>query len=202
MPFRFSTRLSNYLYSQRPQPPVFPTLQELLGSETTATPAAKQERLFSALLGDPHLLWQDLLRSPTRYEDGVAELVQRLISASATISTLSERELALLDRATLDFNYAGTRADSEKRAEAAVTVRRVLELESDEEDDRDEDSEKDAAEEAEEEDLEGIPLENFGPHLLQMGPDNPATENIKTDASNPDSYQLYWWQQPSKLPSQ
>jgi hypothetical protein len=199
MPFRSSTRRNNLLSSLTPQPPVFPKLHELLGDATPAVPARPPERLFNALVGDPAVLWQDLLRHPERYENGLAELTQRLISGSANISTLSAQESALLDRAVLDLNYAGTRSDLARRSESLENVRRIFEPPEEEpgEDDAEEEPDEEDLELELEDDFEGIPLENIGPHLLQMEPDTPATENITTD-SDPDSHQPYWWQKPSK----
>jgi len=58
--------------------------------------------LFSAYLGRPEPLFQDLVHDPSRYEEGVDVLLQRLISGE-TVAQLKPEEVDLLNRATLEF---------------------------------------------------------------------------------------------------
>jgi cell division septation protein DedD len=55
----------------------------------------------------------DLLRSPEKYEPGVAELLQELVSGHKSLSSLADSEMAVLDRATLDFNRSSSKKPSE-----------------------------------------------------------------------------------------
>jgi hypothetical protein len=66
--------------------------------------STKREGLFSALLGDPEILLHDLLSDPSKYEEGVSNLVQDLASGQRSINDLEPHEMELLDRATIDFS--------------------------------------------------------------------------------------------------
>jgi hypothetical protein len=85
-------------------PPRFPTWSELvatpLGSPASSPPP---QGLFDSFVGDPAVLFEDLLRSPEKYEPGVQELLMELLGGRQ-LSALSKDERALLDRATLDWN--------------------------------------------------------------------------------------------------
>jgi hypothetical protein len=61
-------------------------------------------RLFENLLGEPSILYSDLLEDPKRYEEGVAELLLLLITGRKKLSELNDMELNLLDRATIEFS--------------------------------------------------------------------------------------------------
>jgi hypothetical protein len=83
--------------------PRFPTFFEL--ASQTESPSKKRETgLFEGLLGDPTVLFNDLLDNPGKYEAGVDQVVQRLVSGQASLDDLNEQERQLLDRATLDFS--------------------------------------------------------------------------------------------------
>ena len=91
-----------------PQPPRFPTFLELIRQQTKKeTPATTERRgLFKQLLGEPSILYNDLLDDPDKYEDGVAQLLLLLIGGKTSLDQLTMKEHHLLDRATLDFNRA------------------------------------------------------------------------------------------------
>lgn len=60
--------------------------------------------LFETLLGDPLVLYQEVLEDPNRFEDGVVELVQQLVSGATSLDALTSMEKDLLDRAVLDWS--------------------------------------------------------------------------------------------------
>lgn len=84
--------------------PKFPSFSELVGAIESAPPETKRSGLFLDLVGDPQVLYQDLLEDPNRYEEGVSNLLQDLTSGQRSIDELSKTEMHLLDRAVLDFN--------------------------------------------------------------------------------------------------
>jgi hypothetical protein len=89
----------------KPLPPLtFPTLSELAGAVSQVVPEQKPKRLFDALLGDPKLLMHDLLDHPENYEEGLLELLIALVGGKSQ-AECTEDELALLDRAVMDFNH-------------------------------------------------------------------------------------------------
>lgn len=55
-------------------------------------------------MGDPGVLYQDLLENPSKYEDAVLPLVQSLVTEQRALHELSDEEMRSLDRATLDFS--------------------------------------------------------------------------------------------------
>lgn len=89
-----------------PQPPRFPTFLELTQQHQTETetPASRRRGLFEQLLGEPSILYNDLLDDPEKYEEGVAQLLLLLIGGKKSLDQLTVEESHLLDRATLDFN--------------------------------------------------------------------------------------------------
>jgi len=64
----------------------------------------RQSGLFTALLGDPKVLYYEILEDPERFEDGVSDLVQQLVAGARTLESLTRDEHNLLDRATLDWS--------------------------------------------------------------------------------------------------
>jgi hypothetical protein len=85
-------------------PPRFPKWSELLEKETPSEKSSPRRGLFSDLVGNPEVILDDLLRRPKIYEEGVAELLQELVTGRKTLAGLSQSEMDLLDRATLDLN--------------------------------------------------------------------------------------------------
>lgn len=87
-----------------------PTLSELAqgiqnhGVETSAKPRLEPDGLFTHLVREPNVMLEDLLSCPSKYEEGVLELLQRLVSGASKFSSLSMDEQDLLNRATLDLN--------------------------------------------------------------------------------------------------
>lgn len=102
-----SLAMNPFVEMLKPPAPRFPSFAELveLDREQQATPrSTKQEGLFLNLLRDPRILYAALLDAPDAYEEGVAELLLELITGQKTNSSLTEEQLNLLDRATLEFN--------------------------------------------------------------------------------------------------
>jgi hypothetical protein len=88
------------------QAPKFPSFAELVEQDRNQhnSRGTKREGLFSALVNDPRVLWLDLLDSPEKYEDGVSDLIQDLVSGQKRVEELNQEEASLLDRAVLDFS--------------------------------------------------------------------------------------------------
>jgi hypothetical protein len=107
--------------------PTFPTFSALVARVSQPPNETKRDGLFSALLRDPKILLQDLLVNPEKYEDGVASLVQELVSSNRGLDDLNSNEMELLDRATLDFSQVARRREvvppSVQRAEAPKVER-------------------------------------------------------------------------------
>lgn len=87
-------------------PPRFPTWSEVTrASPATPEPSPpSQQGLFVSLVGDPHVLFEDLLRSPEKYEPEVEGLLLELITGRRRLQDLPRSEREILDRATLDYN--------------------------------------------------------------------------------------------------
>ena len=64
--------------------------------------------MFESLVGDPKVLFYDLLDNPDKYEPAAAELIQLMIAGKKNLPDLDEAELRLLDRAVVDYNRAPT----------------------------------------------------------------------------------------------
>ncbi len=90
----------------RPSPPLtaptFPTFFELAGASVTETSPAPSKELFQSLIGDPRVLFQELLEDPSRFDEGVAESLQELISGKP-FNELERSQRDLLNKATIDF---------------------------------------------------------------------------------------------------
>ena len=114
------SRLNNLMHLQAPLAPRFPTFSELV-TESVPEKPKRARGLFAELLGSSaETLFGDLLDHPDKYEDGVAELVQQLISGAKKLEELSEQERDLLNRATLDFAHNPPRKqDAELRVAPA-----------------------------------------------------------------------------------
>ena len=88
------------------QAPKFSTWEEIAAQDATQGQSFKprgSQRLFSALLGDPRRLYAEYLEDPARFDEQAAALIQQLVANQRKISDLEERELDLLDQATLEF---------------------------------------------------------------------------------------------------
>lgn len=57
------------------------------------------------MLGDPEVLFQDLLRNPERYEEGTDQVLQQMLNGTL-LAELSTEEQDLLNRATFEFAQA------------------------------------------------------------------------------------------------
>lgn len=92
----------------RPLPPLrFPTLAEL-ANETTPLPPSKPQTLFN-MVGDPALLFSDLLDNPEKYGEGVDELLQQLVQGQKKLEELNAQEMQLLNNAAVAFVQAPNR---------------------------------------------------------------------------------------------
>lgn len=67
------------------------------------SPPPRSRGLFEAMIGDPRVLYYELLEDPTRFEEGTSELVQQLVAGARSLSSLNQQEMYLLDRAVLDW---------------------------------------------------------------------------------------------------
>ena len=106
-PFTASSLLINLMPLPGLAAPRFPTFSELVSEsvgESVSEIPSKPSGLFSAMLGDPQVLYHDLLDDPSRYEEGVSSLLQGLISGQQELSEISASDMELLDRAVLDYN--------------------------------------------------------------------------------------------------
>ena len=88
-----------------PQAPTFATFSEIVAEDATPkeSPSRRKTGLFEAYLGDPRALYYELIEDPSRFEDGVMDLVQQLLAGSKRLESLSPEETNLLDRATLSW---------------------------------------------------------------------------------------------------
>src|SRR5262245_5310253 len=91
-------------------PPRFPTLFELAETPLASPASSPRQGLFASLLGDPAVLFDDLLKNPGKYEPGVEALLLQLIGGRRRLQDLSIEEQELLDRATLDWNHKSSSA--------------------------------------------------------------------------------------------
>lgn len=100
-------------------PSKFPTLSELARTPSVSPPSSNASGLFCTLVGQPEYMLDDLLRDPKKYETGVSELLQSLVSGSKTLQTLSSEEMTLLDRATLDLNRSSSKKPFESSEDSS-----------------------------------------------------------------------------------
>ena len=97
--------LNNWTTSAQHLATSFPTFTSLVESEGLAPAQAKpmEMGLFSALIGDPRVLYYELLEDPRRFEPEAESLVQQLVSGARTTESLSPAEMEVLNRATIDM---------------------------------------------------------------------------------------------------
>lgn len=121
---RDSTRLSNTLLEngypdflalnswQALQPALVPTFKSVSDLARDALEAerhrpastiGKQDGLFAALLGDPRILYYELMEDPSRFEEGVSDLTQQLVSGARSMQSLAPDEVEMLNRAVIDW---------------------------------------------------------------------------------------------------
>lgn len=110
MDVRHSSPLMTLMGVQPVLPARFPTLEELTTPVTSKDSASSNTPgLFRSLVGDPRVVFEDLLRSPEKYEPGVDQLLQELMTGSKSLDTLSTQDQALLDRSVLDLNRSSSK---------------------------------------------------------------------------------------------
>jgi hypothetical protein len=63
----------------------------------------RRSGLFETLLGDPRVLYQEMLEDPSRFDAEVTELVLRLVAGATNLESLTSEEREVLDRAVLDW---------------------------------------------------------------------------------------------------
>lgn len=108
---------------QAPKPPAPPSLSTPPALELAdASRPERRKGLFEALISDERVLYHGLLEDPERYEEGTSELLQQLVSGQKSKEELSDEELELLDRATLEFASAA-RPKSHSNRRPAPTPR-------------------------------------------------------------------------------
>lgn len=90
-----------------------PTLSELARTPADSPSSSRATGLFCNLVGLPEVMLDDLLRDPEKYEAGVADLLQDLTSGRRQLQSLDTTEMAVLDRATLDFSRSSSKKQSE-----------------------------------------------------------------------------------------
>lgn len=115
-PFPGSSALINLLPLLQLATPTFPSLTNCVRESTSIERPKKRKGLFSELIGDPQIIFQDLLLNPNKYEEGVSELIQDLVSKRKTLERLDEREMQMLDRAVIDYNSPNRRPEQQLRA--------------------------------------------------------------------------------------
>ena len=104
-------------------PPKFPTWSELTQTPSDSPRSSRRQGLFDSLIGDPHVMFDDLLRDPSKYEEGVAELLMSLVSGRRKLIDLSPTEMEALDRATLDFNRLSSLPKPDKPPETSLETK-------------------------------------------------------------------------------
>lgn len=75
----------------------------------------------------------DLLRDPSKYEEGVSELLQELVGGRRTLESLSAEEMQVLDRATIDLNRSSSRTPSKDSGASSPKTKPGASSESSEE---------------------------------------------------------------------
>lgn len=76
--------------------------QENLRKKDSATASRSgSQRLFSALIQDPRVLYLEYLENPTKFDDETGELLQALSHGLLAVKDLSPEQLDLLDQATV-----------------------------------------------------------------------------------------------------
>ena len=85
--------------------PSFPSFAALVEGEQLREQEKKKpsQELFDAILGDPRVLYYELMEDPSRFEEGTAELIQQIVSGQKPYETLSAAEKNQLNLATLDW---------------------------------------------------------------------------------------------------
>jgi hypothetical protein len=68
------------------------------------------------------VMFQDLLRSPEKYEDGVSDLLTSLVAGSRSLKSLSSEEKALLDRAVGDLSRPSLPRPSDSPKKSSETT--------------------------------------------------------------------------------
>lgn len=72
------------------------------GVDTVERPEPKTD-LFGTLIGDPRVLFQDVLDRPEDYEEGLAELLIELLDGKTKPEELDPVKRDMLNRSVLDF---------------------------------------------------------------------------------------------------
>lgn len=70
--------------------------------------------LYESFLGNPEILFQDLLDDPSRYEPGVDALLQNMIGGR-TFADLTSEEKEMLNRATIEYSQSTPRKAQEEK---------------------------------------------------------------------------------------
>lgn len=109
-----STALPKLTGLEAPAPPTFPTLFQLAAEAQTTPLPAPSVGLFEALIGDPTVLYQELLEDPARFDPEVADLLQLLVAGQKKLDELEPNERLLLDAAVVDFASPKSQPEPQK----------------------------------------------------------------------------------------
>jgi hypothetical protein len=71
---------------------------------SSVSTAGRRSGLFETLLGDPRVLYQEVLEDPSRFEPEAMDLIQRLVAGAVSLDALTSTEREMLDRAVLDWS--------------------------------------------------------------------------------------------------
>lgn len=118
--------------------PHFPRFREMVHPTTfeLAEPIAETKRpqgLFAGLLsGHTEVLFEDATAHPEKYDASVVPLLTAILQGERKQGELTEQELHLLDKATLDFATYVPPAPT-KKAPVAVVRKRLAVVEAEEE---------------------------------------------------------------------
>jgi hypothetical protein len=84
--------------------PSFSSFSSSVESAAPAESAPRTDGLFSALVGDPNVLYSDLIQYPHKYGEEASALIQALSSGQRKLQDLNPAEQQVLDRAVIDFS--------------------------------------------------------------------------------------------------
>lgn len=96
--------------------------------------------MFESMIGDPRVLYYALLDKPDAFEEGLSDVVQKLVAGTKKFDSLTREELAMLDRAVFDF-VEDKRPRAPKEEGVKPDERSILARHFDEEEDEEEEGE-------------------------------------------------------------
>jgi hypothetical protein len=124
---------NNLWLLRRPALPKFPTPFALTQSAETNAEPKRREGLFTALIGDPAVLYQEYLEEPEKFNPELGDLLQQLIAGQKKLDELRPSEMGQLDAAVLDFaeprRTPKPQVQSAEEPRAPAALEHVLSLE-------------------------------------------------------------------------